>query len=180
MGGRIFIGRMTLGFRSPSKKYSFALIQPAEVDQLVEAIVKSESGGILRNKDFLKRAMINQDSTITIAAKKKGDLMGVVNGLAIRNQPVSPQITFIWVKDRTLSLEGVPQMLIETFEKEARKRNPKASSLDVNLPTFDFNSIALYSVSGFLIEGFIKGLRGGPDVVIMRRGFQKPSKTPVA
>lgn len=168
-----------MGFRRASK-YSFDLIRPDEVERVVEDIVKSESGGILRNKDFLKRAMIDQESTITIAAKKKEDLMGVVNGLAIRDQPVSPQITFIWVKDRMLSMEGVPQMLIEKFEEEARKRNPKASSIDVNLPTFDFNSIALYSMSGFLIEGFIKGLRGGPDVVIMRRGFKKPSRTPVA
>jgi len=113
-------------------------------------------------------------------AKKKKELIGIVNGIAIKNQPINPQIAFVWTKYREASMEGVPQMLLEKFEEEAKKRNPQASSITVNIQTSDFNSITLYSMSNFLIEGFIKGFSGDPDVVIMRRSFNKPSRTPIA
>jgi len=174
----MFFGeRGEMFFRRGPKEYSFELIKPDEVDQSVDEIAKTGVGGILSNRDFLKKAMGNQESTITIVAKKDGELKGVVNGMAV----VNPQVNFIWVKDVESSMEGVPRILIDRFEEEAKKRVPKALSIDVNLPTFDVNSIALYSVSGFVIEEFVKGTHGVPDVVIMRRRFdKKPRGTPIA
>ena len=167
-------------FRRRSQKYSYALLKLDEVEKSVEEIAKSVSSPLLRNKIFLRNTLSNQESNITIVAKKKKELIGVVNGIAIKNQPINPQITFVWTKHREASMERVPQMLLEKFEEEAKKRNPKASSITINIQTSDFNSITLYSMSNFLIEGFIKGFSGNPDVVIMRRSFNKPSRTPIA
>jgi len=167
-------------FRRRSEEYSFEPIRPDEVDELVNEIVKSGASGFLSKRDFLKRAMGEQESTITIVAKKKNELKGVVNGIAIKEQPLNPQINFVWVKDAESSMRGLPRRLIDKFVEEAKKRKPKASSVDISLPTFDVNSIALYSFSGFVIEGFIRGPSDGPDIVIMRRGLEeKPPRTPV-
>jgi hypothetical protein len=169
-----------LVFRRRSQKYSYELLKLSEVDKFVEEIAKSVTSPLLSNKVFLKNALSDQESNITIVAKKKKELVGVVNGLSIKNQPINPQIAFVWTKYREASMEGVPQMLLQKFEEEAKKRNPQASSISVNIQTPDFNSITLYTMSSFFIEGFIKGFSGEPDVVIMRRSFNKPSRTPIA
>jgi len=169
-----------LVFRRRSQKYSLELLKLDDVDRSVEEIAKSVSNPLLRNKAFLRNALSNQESNVTIVAKKKEETVGLVNGIAMKNQPLNPQITFVWTKNREASLEGVPQMLLAKFEEEARKRTPQASSITVNIQTVDLNSIALYSMSNFIIEGFVKGSSGDSDVVIMRRGFNKPSGTPIA
>ncbi len=171
---------MKLVFRRRSQKYSYELLKLDEVEKSVEEIAKSVSSPLLRNKVFLRNTLSNQEPNITIVAKKKEELIGVVNGIAIKNQPINPQIAFIWTKYREASMEGVPQMLLKKFEEEAKKRNPQASSITVNIQTSDLNSITLYSMSSFFIEGFIKGFSGDPDVVIMRRSLNKPSSTPIA
>jgi hypothetical protein len=169
-----------LVFRRGSKNYSYSLLKLDEVEKSVEEIAKSVTNPLLRNKIFLRNALSNQEANITIVAKKKKELIGVVNGVALKNQPINPQIAFVWTKHREASMEGVPQMLLEKFEEEARKRNPRASSITVNIQTSDFNSITLYSMSNFIIEGFIKGFSENPDVVILRRSFNKSSRMPIA
>jgi len=169
-----------LVFRRRSQKYSLELLKLDEVERSVEEIAKSVSSPLLRNKAFLRNALSNQESNVTIVAKKKEEMIGLVNGMAIKNQPLNPQITFVWTKNREASMEGVPQMLLAKFEEEARKRSPQASSITVNIQTVDLNSVALYSMSNFIIEGFVKGSSGDSDVVIMRRGFNKLSGTPIA
>jgi len=167
-------------FRRRSQKYSYALLKRDEIEKSIDEIAKSVSNPLLQNKTFLRNTLSNQESNITIVAKKKKELIGVVNGLSIRNQPLNPQITFIWTKHKEASMEGVPQMLLEKFEEEAKKRNPQASYITVNVQTSDVNSITLYVLSSFLIEGFVKGFSGEPDVVLLRRSFNRPSRTPVA
>ncbi len=171
---------MKLVFRRRTEEYTLELINPEEIDRSVEEIVKTETRGLLRDKNFLKRTLSDQESTITIVAKKKEELKGVINGVAMRNQPINPRITFVWVKDRESAIKGVPRMLIDRFSEEARKRNPEASSIEVGLPTFDVDSITLYSMSGFLIQGFIRGTEASQDIVIMRRASgRKPQSTTV-
>ena len=161
------------------KGLSFELIKMDEVDGVVGDIAKTASGGILSNKEFLKRAITNPDS-ITVICKEKNNVLGLINGLAIRNQPVSPQITLIWVKDRTSAVRGIAPALIEQFTVEVKRRRPNSLSIDVSLPTIDVDSVALYSTNGFVIEGYIKGQYNGPDMIVMRRNLQDPSKTPVS
>ncbi len=167
-------------FRRRSPKYSYTLLKLDEIEKTVEEIAKAVSNPLLQNKLFLRNTLSNQESNITIVAKKKKELIGVVNGISMKNQPLNPQITFVWTKHREASMEGVPQMLLEKFEEEAKKRNPQASYITVNVQTSDFSSITLYALSNFLIEGFVKGFSGDPDVVILRRSFNKPSITPLA
>ena len=161
------------------KGFSFELIKMDEVDGVIGDIVKTASGGILGNKEFLKRAITNPDS-ITVVCKDKTNVLGLINGLAIRNQPISPQITLIWVKDRTNAILGIAPALIERCTVEVKRRRPNSLSIDVSLPTIDIDSVALYSMNGFVIEGFIKGQYNGPDMIVMRRNLQDPSKTPVS
>lgn len=161
------------------KGLSLELIKMDEVDGVVGDIAKTASGGILSNKEFLKRAITNPDS-ITVICKEKNNVLGLINGLAIRNQPVSPQITLIWVKDRTSAVRGIAPALIERFTVEVKRRRPNSLSIDVSLPTIDVDSVALYSTNGFVIEGYIKGQYNGPDMIVMRRNLQDPSKTPVS
>ncbi len=161
------------------KGFSFELIKMDEVDGVISDIVKTASGGILSNKEFLKQAITNPDS-ITVVCKDKNNVLGLINGLAIRNQLVSPQITLIWVKDRTVAIRGIAPALIERFTVEVKRRRPNSLSIDVSLPTMDVDSVALYSMNGFVIEGFIKGQYNGPDMIVMRRYLQDPSKTPVS
>lgn len=161
------------------KGFSFELIKMDEVDGVIDDIVKTASGGILSNREFLKRAITNPES-ITVVCKDKNNVLGLINGLAIRNQPISPQITLIWVKDRTSAIRGIAPALIERFTVEVKRRRPNSLSIDVSLPTIDVDSVALYSMNGFVIEGFIKGQYNGPDMIVMRRNLQDPSKTPVS
>jgi hypothetical protein len=169
-----------LVFRRRSQKYSYELLKLDEVEKYVDEIAKSVKSPLLSNKVFLRNTLSNQESNITIVAKKKKELIGVVNGLSIKNQPINPQIAFVWTKHREASMEGVPQMLLQKFEEEAKKRNPRVSSISVNIQTSDLSSITLYCMSSFFIEGFIKGFSGEPDVVVMRRSLNKPSSTPIA
>lgn len=66
--------------------------------------------------------------------------------------------------------------MIDEFLKATQRRAPKASFVDVSLPASDTGSIALCSLKGFVVEGFVRGGfnpsftgEGSRDLVILRR-----------
>ena len=84
-------------FRRKATEFSFELIKPNEIDKSIDTIIKTGIHGV-PDKAFLRGIMSNQETAVTIVAKKNKELAGVVNGMVIKNQPINPQITFVWVK----------------------------------------------------------------------------------
>lgn len=145
-----------------------------EIDECVETLskympqFKLNAEGIRRN--------FSSPNSLTLIARHEGSIVGVINGIVTKNLIPPPGIGMIVILDKTSGAVGLGGYLIDNFIGSVHKRNPKAPYVDVSVPSFDTGSIALYSLKGFLVEGFVKGGFHQPvagqknkDLVILRR-----------
>lgn len=149
-------------------------IDAKEVDECLETMtkfmpqIKWNAEGIRQN--------FSSPNSLTLIARHEGSIVGVINGIAPHNPIPSPVIGLMVILDQTSGQLGLGGYLVDSFIGSVHKRNPKAPYVDVSLSSIDTASIALYSLKGFLVEGFVKNGFNQPvaglenqDLVILRR-----------
>jgi len=161
-----------------AEEEGFSLLPLSEeaADECIDAMMKAMPQ-VKWNKEGLRRGLLAPNS-LTLTARHEGTMVGVISGTVFSTSIPPPTIGLMAILDQESGERGLGGYLIDEFIKAAQKRAPKASFVDVSLPTYDTGSIALYSLKGFVIEGFVKdGFSstfagpGGQDLVILRRRF---------
>jgi len=167
----------------PEKRgFSFEILSKDAADECIDAIVKAMPQ-VKWNREGMKRRLLAPNA-LTIIARLKGTLAGVISG-TVMIPSLPPSIGFMAVFDPKSGGRGLGGYLIDEFIKEVQKRDPKAPCVDVSLPNLDTSSIALYSLKGFIVNGFIKNEirsrlgKGTQDLVHLRRWLMKTTPTSV-
>jgi hypothetical protein len=144
--------------------FTFETLDEKTIDEAIDAMMKAMPQ-VKWDNEGLKLRLLSPNA-LTLIARREQTVVGVINGTVFPG----PTVQLMAVTDPVAGERGVGVFLIDRFIKSVQKKNPKAMFVDVNLPAFDTGSIALYSLQGFIIEGFIKnGFQGSHDLVILRR-----------
>ena len=161
-----------------TKGFSFEILGKGSVDECVNAVVKAMPQ-VKWNREGLKGRLLAPNA-LTIIARLKGTLVGLISG-TLTTPSLPPSIGFMAIFDPGSSAKGLGGYLIDEFISQVQKKVPKASCIDVSLSNLDTGSIALYSLRGFVVNGFIKNEirsrlgKGTYDLVHLRRWLAKAS-----
>ena len=147
-------------------EFDFELLRKKDVDASVKMIISTlgNEAKMYADKSKVKR-MIYGDQVMTLVAKKKGKISGLINGTLLG----FPRITFLTVADEQSAREGLGGILIDQFEKELKKSSPRVKRILHNEFADNFNAIGLYSVKGFKVTGYIRDPITDRDVVFMEK-----------
>ena len=147
-------------------EFDFELLRKRDVDACAKMIISTlgNEAKMYADKKKVKR-MIYGDQVMTLVAKRKEKLSGLVNGTLLG----FPRIMFLTVADEQSAREGLGGMLIDQFVKELRKSSPHAKRVLHNEFADNFHAIGLYSVKGFKVTGYIKDPITNRDVVFMEK-----------
>jgi hypothetical protein len=161
----------------PEKKgFSFEPISKDATVECIDAIVKAVPQAKW-DREGLKHRLLAPNG-LTIIARLRRVLVGVISG-TLMTPSLPPSIGFMAVFDPESGRKGLGGYLIDEFIKEIQERVPKALCVDVSLSNLDTSSIALYSLKGFIVNGFIKNEvrsrfgEGVHDLVHLRRWLVK-------
>ena len=156
--------------------FNFLQLTEQAADECVDAMTKAMPQ-VKWNMEGLRRGLLAPNA-LTLIARHEGAVVGVISGMVFPTVIPPPTINLMAVLNQRSGERGLGGYLIDEFIGALQKRLPKASFVDVSLPTVDTGSIALYSLKGFVIEGFVKdgfsstfGGQAGQDLVILRRRF---------
>jgi hypothetical protein len=161
--------------KNPSKrkqfylKFKFESLREQDLDTCADAILstlKGQLATISEDKETVK-SMIYGRNVETIIAKREDKIAGLISGTL----PVHPRITFLAVTDPTSAKEGLSGLLIDEFLKTARKRTPKAQFVLHNELAENHKAIGLFSMKGFIVNGFMRDTMTGRDIVFMKKPF---------
>ena len=162
---------------SPEKSgFSFEILSKDTADECANAVVKAIPQ-VKWDKEGLKFRLLAPNA-LTIVARFKAELAGLISG-TLMTPSLPPSIGFMAVFDTKSSGKGLGGYLIDQFIKEVQKKSPQAPCIDVSLSNLDTSSIALYSLKGFIVNGFIKNEirprfgKGVHDLVHLRRLLTK-------
>lgn len=147
-------------------EFDFELLRKKDVDACVKMIISTlgNEAKMYADKNKVKR-MIYSDQVMTLVAKKKGKISGLINGTLLG----FPRIMFLTVADEQSAREGLGAILIDQFEKELKKSSPHLKRILHNEFADNFNAIGLYSVKGFKVTGYIRDPITDRDVVFMEK-----------
>lgn len=147
-------------------EFDFELLRKRDADACVKMIISTlgNDAKMYADKSRVKR-MIYGDQVMTLVAKKKGKISGLINGTLLG----FPRIMFLTVADEQSAREGLGAMLIDQFEKEIKKSSTHAKRILHNEFADNFNAIGLYSVKGFKVTGYIRDPITNRDVVFMEK-----------
>ena len=127
------------------------------------------------NKEGLRRSLLAPNA-LTLIARREAFIVGVISGTVYQTLFPPPMIGLNVIFEKMSGERGLGGYLIDEFIGGVQKKNPKVQFLDVSVPSVDTGSIALYSLKGFLVEGFVKhgfspnfSAQESQDLVILRR-----------
>lgn len=147
-------------------EFTFEPLQKRDTDACAKMIISTlgDQAKTYTDKDTVKR-MIYGDKKLTLVAKRKEKLSGLINGTLLG----FPRIMFLAVADEQSAREGLGPLLIDRFAEEIKKTSPQAKRILHNEFADNFNAIGLYSVRGFKVTGFIRDPITNRDVVFMEK-----------
>lgn len=156
--------------------FKFETLSDETVVNCVDAMIKAMPQAKWNRKE-LSRWLLAPNS-LTLIARFENTFVGVISGTVLKTPAPPPTIRLMAVLDQRSGEKGLGGYLINMFIKETRSRAPKASCVDVALPSSERTSIALYSLMGFDVNGFVKdGFRLSfagaerQDLVLLRRPY---------
>jgi len=160
-------------------EYVFELVRDGDINECAEIIAKYV-GETRISRDTVKMRL-KDPNFMTVVGKSGNKIKGLINGLIPPSLAQSAKIIYVVVVDQESATKGLPAILIDEFISELRRRFPNVPAVDVDFASKDTNAVAMYSIKGFCVEGFMKDGVSGTDIVTLRRRFsQNPSRTPVA
>jgi hypothetical protein len=147
-------------FTRKTSKFSFEELKDDDVDFCLTLIKKVIVGPVL----------LKGPNIFTLVGKSKGKIVGLITGLVPQSPQVSiiPRIFFLHPVDGQFARKGLTVMLLNEFIKEVKIRLPNAGFIDVIVNPRNITYVALYSLNGFVINGFVQGPSGSPDQVFLR------------
>jgi len=148
-------------------KFKFESLREQDLDACADAIIstlKSQLGSLGEDRETVKK-MIHGGKVETIVAKRDDKIVGLISGTL----PIHPRITFITVTDGQSAREGLSGLLIDEFQKTARKHTPKARFILHNEFAQNHKAIGLFSMKGFIVTGFMRDTVTDQDVVFMKK-----------
>jgi ribosomal protein S18 acetylase RimI-like enzyme len=147
-------------------EFTFERIQKRDTEACAKMIISTlgDQAKTYADKNTVKK-MIYGDKKLTLVAKKKERLSGLINGTLLG----FPRIMFLAVADEQSAREGLGALLIDQFVEEIKKSLPHTKCILHNEFADNFNAIGLYSVKGFKVTGFIKDPITNRDVVFMEK-----------
>ncbi len=151
-------------------------LKEKDVEESAKVLLQSlgnQISPVLQDSKALGRAIYGP-YVITLVAKKKGKIVGIINGTAT----VQPTIVFLGVTDPESAREGLGSILVDKFLEQVKNQFPKVSAVRTTLPADFPEAIALYSSKGFVVGGFVKEAAQGRDVVFLKKPLTRPT-TPV-
>ena len=146
--------------RGKTSKFTFEELKEKDVQFCLDLIKKVIVGPVL----------LKGTNIFTLVGKSKGKIVGLITGLVPQSPQVSvnPRIFFLHPVDGKFAREGLTVMLLSEFIKEVKKRLPKAGFIDAIVNPRNVAYVALYSLNGFIINGFLKGNSDSLDQVFLR------------
>jgi L-amino acid N-acyltransferase YncA len=170
--------------KATDEGFSFEHLDDKTVEECIETITKAMPQ-VKWGREGLRRGLLSPGA-LTLIARREKAIVGLISGTVSQTPSLPPTIGMMMILDRISGERGLGGYLIDEFIKEARKKIPKAQCIDVSLPNTDTGSIALYSLKGFIVEGFIRdGFRpsserqGWQDLVLLRRYLEAEAPTSV-
>jgi hypothetical protein len=121
---------------------------------------------ILSNSEMLKRTLYGPHA-ITLVAKEKDRIVGVIHGTAT----INPNIVLLATKPG----ESLGSVLLDRFVDRVKSQFPSANAVMTSLPADMTEVIAFYSSKGFAVEGFVKSGLQGRDLVFLRKALPRQS-----
>jgi hypothetical protein len=156
--------------------FNFELLNEEAADECIDTMTKAMPQ-VRWSREGLRRGLLAPNS-LTLIARQGAAIVGIISGTAFQTPIPPPTIGLMAVLDQASGERGLGGYLVDEYMKAIQKRSPKATFVDVSLPTIDTGSIALYSLKGFVIEGFVKegfsttfAGQASQDLVILRRRF---------
>lgn len=147
-------------------EFDFEFLRKKDVDACAKMIISTVGNETKMYADKKKvKRMIYGDQIMTLVAKKKGKISGLINGTLLG----FPRIMFLTVADEQSAREGLGGTLIDQFEKELKKSSPHVKRILHNEFADNYNAIGLYSVKGFKVTGYIRDPITDRDVVFMEK-----------
>jgi len=147
-------------------------LREEDVEESAKVLLQSlgsQFSPVFQDSRALSRAIYGPHA-ITLVAKKKGRIVGVINGTAT----IQPTIVFLGVMDPESAKEGLGLILVDNFLEQVKKQFPKATAVRTTLPADFPEAVALYSSKGFMVEGFAKEAAQGRDIVFLKKPFTRP------
>jgi len=157
--------------------FEIETLKEKDVEESAKALLQSlgdQVSPVLQDGKALSRAIYGPHA-ITLIAKKKGKIVGVINGTAT----IQPTIVFLGVTDPESAREGLGSVLVDRFLEQVKTKFPNVGAVRTTLPADYPEAIALYSSKGFVVEGFVKEGAQGRDIVFLKKPISR-SGTPVA
>jgi len=151
-------------------------LKEKDVEESAKALLQSlgsQVSPVLQDTKALGRAIYGPHA-ITLIARKKGKIVGIINGTAT----IQPTIVFLGVTDPESAKEGLGSILVDRFLEQVKNQFPNVTAVRTTLPANFPDAIALYSSKGFVVEGFVKEAAQGRDVVFLKKLLAR-STTPV-
>lgn len=152
-------------------------LKEKDVEESAKALLHSlgaQISPVLQDAKALGRVIYGPHA-ITLVAKKKGKIVGIINGTAT----IQPTIAFLGVTDPESAKEGLGSILVDKFLEQVKSQFPNVPSVRTTLPADFSDAVGLYSSKGFVVEGFVKEAAQGRDVVFLKKTLNR-SSTPVA
>ena len=128
------------------------------------------------DKNVLEQTL-KAPNVIILVAKVKERVVGLITGLVFPFAIPPPRIDFLAVPDEESAQKGLYGLLVDKFIEKIKKRLPNARYVDTNIATENQNFVAMYSLKGFKVIGFIKGEKQFNDVVVLRKNISKEQES---
>nr|ADQ54392.1 hypothetical protein E37-7F_9 [uncultured marine crenarchaeote E37-7F] len=146
--------------RGKTSNFSFEELKDDDVEFCLALIKKVIIGQVL----------LKGPNIYTLVGKSKGKIVGLITGLVPQSPQVSvnPRIFFLYPVEGKFARQGLTVRLLNEFIKAVKNRLPNAGFIDVIVNPRNVSFVALYSLNGFVINGFVQGSSGSPDQVFLR------------
>jgi len=153
-------------------EFVFETIKKEDVDECANLILSSMKNQLIptdKSKEAIKQ-MLSKTQTITLVAKRKGKIVGLVGGSA-------PNVNFVTVLDEESARKGLADTLLDKYAEVVKQHLPHVTHLKASLFADQTDTVAFYSRLSFVVDGFAKDFALGRDMVFMKRRFQtKPTE----
>ena len=151
------------------KNRDFTITRPtdAEFNACADIIAKAVGQQAITKKAL--EQTLKAPGFIVLVAKSNDRIVGLITGLAVPSTIPPPRIDFLSVPDQASAQKGLYGILIDNFIDELKKRVPTAKHVDTNVGTANPNFIAMYSLKGFRVIGFIRGESPQSDIAVLRK-----------
>jgi ribosomal protein S18 acetylase RimI-like enzyme len=160
-----------LSIKNKDLDFTFDLVDKKDY-KITSNLVRKHTKGFEKLPEEALRPLLTREDLVSLIAKRNDTTVGFIIGTIL----LTPRIHFLSIIDQDSARKGLGAILIDEFIEEVRMRHKKAQEISVIINANITDGVALYSLKGFVVNGFIKGLRENTDTVHLKRTLPKKKK----